>query len=393
MMNDKWCMAEEDEIDETLKSIAQMLVAARAPLIYGLTQLTVEAQELAVELAMCLRGAIDTPHGSRIPPRGTSLQLHGEARTTLGELRLYADLLVYVHAPAKDNSPPFSLTHALASQANLPGKRIIHICMMQDGVRPVPKQDQKDLLVHADSGSFSTKVRELDCRNEQELFELRKKLAYRELTHDADWEQLLRAWQEAKYPVLAYEPSGLTRSLGSEAAAYLIEQIERAALARAKFGRAAAWPLEAHSGGLSNAAGAEYVLTARTGYPASVQCFSGCAEFLPGMTNAEALLADGVIDAVLFLGEGPSADWSAAALQHLQKIPTATIASSLVLQGKSLLHKIECNSLSEEQGTIVREDGIPISLDSSGNPESSAASILRQLLAIIREPSLQGAAR
>ncbi len=365
-------MPKADEIDAQLKLIAKMLREARAPLIYGLTQLTVEAQELAVELAMCLRGAIDTPRGSRIPPRGTSLQLHGEARTTMGELQQYYDLWVLVKC---EHNPKLLESFTVAGLSSLPAK----LC--------------HELEVAASGGTgIAARVRELGCRNRDEVLALREKLK-NPTTSERPQEQLLAAWQAAKYPLLIYQPVSLFRSLGKGAANSLIEEIERAVLARSKFGRAAAWPLEDAGAMLSNTAGAEYVLTARTGFPAAVCCLSGCAEYLPGVTNAEAMLADGVIDAALFLGDGPSTDWTAVATQHLQSIPTAIIASKQVLQGQASEYQIVCSPLSEEQGTIVREDGIPLLFSPKTAPEASAEKILRQLLALVREPSLPGAAQ
>lgn len=373
VLNDKGCMSEPDEIDAQLKLIAKMLVEARAPLIYGLTQLTVEAQELAVELAMCLRGAIDTPRGSHIPARGTSLQLHGEARTTLGELRQYADVLVFVGC---EPTPKFRTLFAVDGTPEWPAKKVYALPFLGS-----------DTLWH-----------ELGCRNSEEVQVLRKK---RNATtpRDPKHEELLAAWQTAKYPVLIYEPTKLAKSFCVNAASYLLEQLERAALVRAKFGRAAAWPIELSDGLLSNAAGAEYVLTARTGYPAAVQCYSGRAEFMPGVTNAEALLADGVIDAALFLGEGPSAAWTNAALQHLQNIPTAIIASKEAMQGRVCKHQIACCALGEVGGTIVREDGVPTmcrpSSASRNTHAPDASSLLYRLLELVREPAAaaSGAAR
>jgi len=367
-------MPESEPIDVQLQHVAKLLVEARAPLIYGLTQLTVEAQELAVELAMCLRGAIDTPRGHRIPARGTSLQLHGEARTTLGELKQYVDVLIFVGCAA---TPELRSLFAVDGTPALPAKKVY---VLQSSSNKTHR--------------LETQVRELGCRNKDEVLALRKKLKVTTST-DPEYGQLLAAWQNAKYPVLIYEPAKLLKTFGKNAASYLIEQLERAAIERAKFGRAAAWPFDADPGELSNATGAEYVLTARTGYPAAVQCFSGCAEFLPGVTNAEALLADGVVDAALFLGEGTCNEWSAAAQQHLQEIPTAMVASQKVLQGQNSKHQIACCNLSEEQGTIVREDGVPLHLAAKVPPQASTEKILRQLLALVREPTVAspGAAR
>ena len=275
---------------------------------------------------------------------------------------------------------------------------------------------------------FETQVRELCCRNSNELHTLRKKLTSGEAADHPGWDELLTAWQTAKYPVLVYQPAGLSDSFGRSGGSYLIEQLEQAALERAKFGRAAAWPLEEIGNQLSNAAGAEYVLIARTGYPCAVQFFNGNAEYLPGVTNAEALLMNGVADVVLFLGEQNVGYWHRHAWLHRKPL---LISARWPTHWDSVNPDIylQCRGLEEEtSGTIIREDGIPFQLPLSeaakkswslstesldnmeerDEPEAAELAsyeasktaprmedLLSRLLALVREPVVteQGAAR
>lgn len=367
-------MPEPDEIDAQLQRIAKMLREARAPLIYGLTRLTVEAQELAVELAMCLRGAIDTPRGHLIPARGTSLQLQGEAHTTLGELRQYADLLIFVDCEPWKKRPDFAESWAFSGTETLPQKAIFHLALkrVDDNEQAESAElgnEPKTLLPSFVRGGFSftfeqfvNQVCELYCRNCNELLALRKKLTSSEPTAQPAWDELLTAWQTAKYPVLVYQPAGLSDAFGRRGGSYLIEQLERAVLERASHGRAAAWPLEEIGNQLSNAAGAEYVLIARTGYPCAVQFTNGRAEYLPGVTNAEALLMNGEADIVLFLGEQNVGYWHRHAWNHRKP---------LLISARWPTHwdfvnpdiYLQCRGLQNEtSGTIIREDGIPFQL-------------------------------
>jgi len=367
-------MPELDEIDAQLQLIARMLVEARAPLIYGLTRLTVEAQELAVELAICLRGAIDTPRGHLIPSRGTSLQLHGEAHTTLGELRQYADLLIFVDCEPWKKRPDFAESWAFSGTGMLPQKAIYHLALKRVDDNGQAEADELDSerktalpsFVRAGLSftfeQFVTQVRELCCRNSNELLALRKKLTSSEVATHPAWDELLTAWKTAKYPVLVYQPAGLSDAFGRSGGSYLIEQLERAVLERARHSRAAAWPLEEIGNQLSNAAGAEYVLIARTGYPCAVKFFNGRAEYLPGVTNAEALLMDGEADVALFLGEQNVGYWHRHAWNH---------RNPLLISARWPTHwdfvnpdiYLQCRGLEDEtSGTIIREDGIPFQL-------------------------------
>ncbi len=434
-------MPEPDEIDAQLQLIAKMLRKARAPLIYGLTRLTVEAQELAVELAMCLRGAIDTPKGHLTPAHGTSLQLHGEARTTLGELRQYADVLVFVGCEPWEQRPDFVETWAFAGTATLPKKTIYHVDLQRcrTDEEAAAEQNEATLLastprfvrgnVRFTGEQFSTQVRELGCRDQQELHELRKKLGKEKSTIDPAWDDLLAAWQAAKYPVLVFEPAILADRFWHNGGAYLCEQLERVTLERAKFGRAAAWPLEDINNTLSNAAGAEYVLIARTGYPCAVQFFKGNAEYLPGVTDAASLLHSGVIDTALFLGEQNLYAWKSSGAWLNKKGLLISARWPTHWDPVDPLFYVQCRGLeSETSGIIVREDGVPFGLPLSdevaktwslstepldqmptgeeaedaelASTEASKTAprmedILRRLLELVREPAIStsGAAR
>ena len=89
-------------------SAVQLLLGARAPLIYGLSHATCEAQSLAVRLAELLRGYFDTPRSQNVPSRGLTLQTIGEARATWGEVCDRADLLLFVDCEPWETMPRFS---------------------------------------------------------------------------------------------------------------------------------------------------------------------------------------------------------------------------------------------------------------------------------------------
>ena len=74
---------------------ADILRAARYPLVYGLSRSTTEAQRAAVALAEKLGGTIDTTASTGHAPSIVALQQVGESTCTLGEVKNRADLVVF----------------------------------------------------------------------------------------------------------------------------------------------------------------------------------------------------------------------------------------------------------------------------------------------------------
>ena len=74
---------------------AELLRAARAPLIYGLSRSTTEGQRAATALADRLGATIDTTASTGHAPSIMALQQVGESTSTLGEVRNRADLVIF----------------------------------------------------------------------------------------------------------------------------------------------------------------------------------------------------------------------------------------------------------------------------------------------------------
>ena len=74
---------------------AELLRAARYPLVYGLSRSTTEAQRAAIALAEKLGGTIDTTASTGHAPSLMALQQVGESTCTLGEIKNRADLVVF----------------------------------------------------------------------------------------------------------------------------------------------------------------------------------------------------------------------------------------------------------------------------------------------------------
>jgi formylmethanofuran dehydrogenase subunit B len=407
----------EQALIATLEQAAQILCSAAAPLVYGLTQLTCEAQAMAVRIAETLRGYLDIPAGCVPLARGRPLVTVGETRTTLGEVRARADLILFIGCRPWETQPRFLERWGLAqhiqsafaaiSQAAAP----VSDHASQSSARLVPTVALLEL--HADSypqaaaerlesTALFAHSRKLQHRLNQVQLELlldelalvaAGSAAALEKAHTrcgsvpgnlnrAAWNELLTAWREARYPVLVYDPSELLFPSSATLSGELCERIELAGLAKARKGQAAVWPLAPPG----NIAGAEYVLTARTGASHALGFTRGFAESHPLEYHAQTLLEDSAVDAAIFLNEPPAAGWSGRAWQHLRNIPVVFIGDHETRLNTNLTQLvIETKSFPwAEAGTIIRGDGVPLPLDPvRGSAAPAMQTVLVRLLAAI----------
>ena len=81
-------------LEQALDRAAEILTAARYPLVYGLTQTSCEAAQLAVGIADWIGGVVDTPGGTKGAIGGGSFPAGGEVTCSLGEIANRADLIL-----------------------------------------------------------------------------------------------------------------------------------------------------------------------------------------------------------------------------------------------------------------------------------------------------------
>src|SRR5688572_19552230 len=82
-------------LEAALDRAAELLKAARSPLIYGLSRSTTEGQRAATALADRIGATIDTTASTGHAPSLLALQQVGESTCTLGEVRSRADLVIF----------------------------------------------------------------------------------------------------------------------------------------------------------------------------------------------------------------------------------------------------------------------------------------------------------
>ncbi|MGH8245448.1 MAG: formylmethanofuran dehydrogenase subunit B, partial [Gammaproteobacteria bacterium] len=85
----------EAGVEQAIEEAAAILVNARFPIVYGLSDTTCEAQRQAVAISDLIRGNVDTTTSVCHGPSGIAFQGVGESTMTLGEVKNRADLVIY----------------------------------------------------------------------------------------------------------------------------------------------------------------------------------------------------------------------------------------------------------------------------------------------------------
>lgn len=110
----------EADLDEAIAEAARMLVEARFPIVYGLSDTTCEAQRQAVAIRDIIKGNLDTTTSVCHGPSGLAFQGIGERASTLGEVKNRADLVIYWGGNPAESHPRHFGRYAVPPKACLP---------------------------------------------------------------------------------------------------------------------------------------------------------------------------------------------------------------------------------------------------------------------------------
>jgi formylmethanofuran dehydrogenase subunit B len=328
------------ELEEALRRAAELLSAARYPLIYGLSRASCEAQRLAVDIAEILGGVIDAPAS-----RAAAGAMHsvGEVTATFGEIRNRADLLIVwgVEVDPLTSHPRFFERYA-------PGKRVIAIASK----RTATVESADEWIAVRAGGEFDAAVVLQGLAKGLRLSP--EQVNERTGVELAVWQSLFERIKQARYGVLLtgdVDDSPAERR-DCEALAHLVRGLNRHT-------RFVSIGLQSTPNGL----GAENVLAWRTGYPAAVDFSHGFPRYDPVEVAAENLLAAGRVDAVLVICDDPLTRLSATAKQRFADIPSIAIdwRQSATMRAARIAIPLATIGV-ESGGTIFRADGVPLAL-------------------------------
>jgi len=338
---------------EGIEEAARILTRAHYPIVYGLSDTTVEAQRVAVEIADLIGGCLDTTTSVCHGPSGIAFQAVGEATCSLGEIKNRADMIIFWGGnPAESHPRHFTKYSVTPKGMFVPNGRKDRYVVLVD-VRKTPSARAADLFL------------QVKPRKDFELLwalralvkgaEVDARVAAETGVSLATLRELVERMKRAKFGVFLFGMGlSMTRGKHYNAAALL-------ALARDlnQYTRFVAKPMRGHG----NVTGADNVVGWATGYPFGVNFGRGYPRFNPGEFTTVDLLTRGEADAALVIAADPVANFPRPAIEHLKRIPTivldpqasetakiARVAFTTAIYGINVA------------GTVYRMDDVPIRL-------------------------------
>ncbi len=313
----------EASVAEAADAAAAILREARAPLVYGLGGVSVEAQRQAVALAEAA-GAIVDPAGAS--GTGLAYQGIGSSTATFGEIRDRAELVVVWRADPAVSNP-----------------RLLE--RLRVGSRPLVVVDAARTATAQEADAFVA----LDAAHDFEaLWALRALVTGAPLDRDRLGElavdELAERLRAAGHVAFLH---GALDELEALALFSLVRDLSRD-------GHAVTLALR----GDGNARGAEDVLAWQTGFPAAVSFARGHPRANPGELSAAGLLERGEVDAALVIG-----DDALERLPRLRELPTVVVDARDTATAKAarVAFATAADGI-ERAGTAHRMDGVPVPL-------------------------------
>jgi formylmethanofuran dehydrogenase subunit B len=364
------------DYEEAVEAAAKILATARRPLVYGLSSTECVAIGKAVELAEIVGGVIDNTSSVCHGPTILALQQVGESKTTLGEVKNRADLIVFW------GSNP--------TEAHL--RHIIRYSVMPKGMY-TPEGRKSRYVVAVDvRETRMTRVADEFLKVEpgkdfELLLALRAAVRGAEVQADQvagvpkeKIKALAGRMKAAKMGIIFFG-LGLTQSDGRhmniDAAVGLVAELNH----HTKF---LLTPMRGHY----NVAGANTVTTWQTGYPYAVDFARGYPRYNPGEYTSVDLLAKGEADAALIIASDPGATFPADAARRLAQIPVVTLDQKVT--PTTMLSKVVIPVATaglEAEGTAYRMDGVPLRLKKVVEPHNgvrSDAEVLEMIIERVR---------
>jgi formylmethanofuran dehydrogenase subunit B len=293
-------------LDEAAGRAADILRAARSPLIYGLSRSTTEGQRSALALADRLGATIDTTASLGHAPAIMALQESGESTCTLGEVRHRADLVIYWASDPLRSHPRHIERYATRPDGS---PRTLIVADSQ----PTATSAVADRFIPVAAG-----------RDFEAFWALRAMLRGEQLADGAELgvapgllADLAKRMKGCRFGIVFFGRR-LSQSRDGhrtiEALLRLVDDLNDHTRFYARRMRT-----------LGDVAGADSVLCWQTGFPFAVNLARGFPRYNPGEFSAAGMLARGEADACVLVGSESLAEFPPAALDHLRQIPVVTL--------------------------------------------------------------------
>jgi len=366
--------------DAAMDRAAEILLSAKFPLTYGLSDTTSEAQRVAVAITDWIGGIIDTTTSVCHGPSGIAFQGVGEVTCSLGEVKNRADYVIFWGGNPAESHPRHFTKYSL---------------MPKGEFVPRGRKDRTAVLIDVRKTKSAKAVDhflQVKPRRDFELAWALRALA-RGLELDESIEEttgikleklheIMDGMKRAKFGVILFG-MGVTmtrgKHLNSEAILALARDMNQHTRWNAK-------PMRGHG----NVTGADNVVTWSTGFPFGVHLGSGFPRFNPGEFTASDVLARGEADAALIIASDPMSNFSQPARDHLASIPSVVLDPKLSDTARTAAVAFTVSTYGiNTGGTVYRMDDIPIPLRPAfESPFKSDLEILRGIESRIRQIQL-----
>ena len=335
------------ELSVALDRAAAILAAARRPLIWGLTQTTIETQAATVALADRIGAAIVLGNEEEARTQLHAMQRVGSVSATLGEVKNRSDVVVFWGVDPVVTHPRHLERYSVELRGRfVPEGRAERTVVVVDSRRTATAELADHFFEVRDESQFETFWTLRALVTGSYIDPARVSPSVR---------QLGALLQSARYGAL-FHGDAPGRGPGGQAVFEAMLLMVRSLNDTARF---VALPL----GGAGNPAGAEAVLGWQTGYTLGVDFSQGFPRPVTQESSAQVLLESGLCDAALIVADDPTRRFSPSALEALRQIPTIAIGPNATDPGRYAT--VALNSAVRGihgAGTVLRVDGVMIPL-------------------------------
>ncbi|MGR9099648.1 MAG: formylmethanofuran dehydrogenase subunit B [Gammaproteobacteria bacterium] len=361
----------EASVEEAVEEAARILVEAKFPSIYGLSDTTCEAQKQAVAIADYMNGNIDSTSSVCHGPSGMAFQGVGESTASLGEIKNRADFVLYWGCnPAEAHPRHFERYSVKPKGLHLPNGREDRTVVVVD-VRATQTSAVADIFLQTKPGSDFEMLWALRALVKggkiDDTIEERTGVSLEKM------QDLVERMKKCQFGVLFFG-MGLTMTRGRH---FNTGALLALATDLNQFTHFVANPVRGHG----NVTGADNVISWQTGYPFAVNFNRGYPRFNPGEFTATDILARRETDALMVIASDPASNFSQKSIDYLKTIPVISLDPKPTHTSK--LAKVAFTTATygiNVAGTAYRMDNVALTLRPAfKSPFKSDEEILRSI--------------
>jgi formylmethanofuran dehydrogenase subunit B len=367
----------EESLEEAVNASAKILSESKMPIVYGLSSTECDAIGTAVELSEEIGGVLDNTSSVCHGPTILALQQVGESKTTLGEVKNRADLIVFW------GSNP--------SEAHI--RHILRYSGIPKGMYVAGGRKERNIIIfdvrETRTARLANKFVKVEPNKDFELLQALRSAVRKEeieaskvagipVTEIID---LAETMKSAKMGIVFFG-LGLTQSDGRhmniDAAVGLVAELNN-------YTKFLLTPMRGHY----NVAGANTVTTWQTGYPYAVDFSRGYPRYNPGEFTTVDVFAKGEADSALIIASDPVSTFPVDSASHIARIPTITLDQKhtpTTMMSKIVIPVATAGI--ETEGTAYRMDGVALRLNKLVEPPEGVVSddeVLNMILEKVRE--------